>query len=94
MIISNKDSLNKTDLSKWLKNTFLFSIPALLALLGALQGGVDWKVALGFAGQALITSSIDLLRKYSAGVEGTNVPVIPSTVVDPINIVPSTQAPL
>ncbi len=69
MYMSTKDSLNQADLLKWAKNTFLFAIPTFLAFLGALQGSMDFKIAVGMATGTLISSSIDLLRKYSAGTE-------------------------
>lgn len=69
MIQSNKDSLNWNDLRKWGKNSFLFSIPALLAYLTALQSGGSMSFAAGAAYSAILASSIDLLRKYSAGAE-------------------------
>lgn len=65
--MSPKDTLNKADILKWAKNTLLFSLPAITVFLIALRGGVDPRLALGMAYQALIASSLDLLTKYSSG---------------------------
>lgn len=68
---SKKDSLTREDLIKWSKNVLVFSIPALLAFLIALQGKdithTQLTIAGGMALQAVIASLIDLLKKYSAG---------------------------
>lgn len=64
-----KDTLTKEDIKKWLKNTLVFSLPAVLVLLSSLQSGGDLHIALGAAYSALLASLIDLLRKYSSGTE-------------------------
>ena len=64
---SNKNSLSREDVGKWLKNTMIFSAPALLAFLVALQGGSDMQFALGAGYSALIGATIDLIKKYQAG---------------------------
>lgn len=74
---SKKWRLNQADLMKWLKNTLLFSSPAILAVLVALSGSisqghlfptrVDLTFALGAGYSAMLGSLIDLFRKFSAG---------------------------
>ena len=61
-----KNTLNRAEVEKWLNNTFLFSIPALLAFLTALQGG-NLQFALGAGYSALLASLIDLIKKYKEG---------------------------
>lgn len=63
-----KNNLNKQDWKKWAKNTLLFSSPAILAFLLAVQSGADLDFAKGAALQAFLASSIDLLRKFREGV--------------------------
>lgn len=63
-----KNNLNKQDIKKWAKNTVLFSSPAILAFLLAVQSGADLDFAKGAAAQAFLASSIDLLKKFRAGV--------------------------
>ncbi|HEX2910378.1 MAG TPA: hypothetical protein VH186_06185 [Chloroflexia bacterium] len=67
---SVKDDLNYQDVKKWATNTFIFSIPTLLAFLQGLQTN-DFKFALGAAYSAMLCSLIDLLIKYKTGVEAT-----------------------
>jgi hypothetical protein len=64
---SKQFSLNRTDFEKWLRNTVIFSAPALLAFAVAIQSGASLEVAGGMASQALLAAAIDLLRKYTAG---------------------------
>lgn len=64
---SAKDSLNAIDWKQWAKETLIFSIPAILAVLMALQGGADWKYAAGAGWSALLAALINLLKKYSSG---------------------------
>lgn len=66
--VSSKDTLNTSDLIKWVKETLIFSTPAILAILVALQGGLDWRLALGAGYSALLAALINLLKKYSSGV--------------------------
>lgn len=64
---SASGEMNKDDWKKWALNTVIFSIPALLAFLSALQTGGDFKFALGAGYSALIGSIIDFIKKYQAG---------------------------
>lgn len=73
------DTLNKSDIAKWIKETFIFSIPAILAFLVAFQNGADVKFALGAGYSALVASLINLYGKYKAGTP--NLPT--KTVVTP-----------
>lgn len=63
-----KDTLTREDMKKWARNVFIFSSPSLLVFLMALQTG-DFQVALGAFYSALLASLIDLIRKYSAGID-------------------------
>lgn len=67
-----KDTLTREDLKRWGKNVLIFSSPALLAFCYALQTG-GFTFALGAFYSALLAALIDLLRKYSSGVEQTTV---------------------
>lgn len=58
--------LNEDDLIKWAKNTALFSTPALIVFLTTLQSGADYRLAFGALSQALIASTIDILKKFLA----------------------------
>ena len=71
---SKTDSLNKKDWKQVLRNFLIFSIPADLAILGALQvsfvnghfppTGVELIFALGAGYSALMASLIDILMKF------------------------------
>ncbi len=68
MNLPEKDHLSKEDVQKWAKNLLIFSIPAILAFLAALQtGGFTFAIGAGYS--ALLAAGIDLFRKYSAGVD-------------------------
>lgn len=64
VITSEAYKLIKQDIQKWSYNTLLFSAPALLALAVSLQQNWDLHMAAGMAAQALLASTIDLLRKF------------------------------
>lgn len=64
---SPKNTLSKEDIKSWLMNLLVFSSPALIAFLTALQNGVDYKIAWGMLCQAFMASGIDLLIKLKAG---------------------------
>lgn len=63
---SEKFHLNSEDVKRWGKNTLIFSTPAIIAGLIALQTNSDPKIAIGAMYQALIAAAIDLLRKFLA----------------------------
>lgn len=62
--MSQKYTLNKQDMKKWGMNTLLFATPTLLAFLTALQNGGSMEFALGAAYSALLSSAIDLTKKF------------------------------
>lgn len=62
---SDKWSLNKYDLKKWGKNILIFSSPAIVAFLVALQSGSSLELAKGAVLQAFVATVIDLFRKLS-----------------------------
>lgn len=64
---SKKFDLNLLDIKKWIKNTLLFSSPAIFAFLTALQGGQSLDFALGAAYSAVLAAGIDLTKKFIAG---------------------------
>lgn len=66
--LPQKDTLAWSDIRAWLKETFIFSIPAIVAILTSLAGGMDWRIALGAGYSALGTSLMNLYGKYKAGV--------------------------
>jgi hypothetical protein len=87
---SIQDSLNKEELKKWFRNTLIFSLPALISFLLALQGGVDLKVAFGMYSQAVASSLIDLLQKYKQGMpQSFDIPALPK----PIETTPEASTP-
>lgn len=63
---SKKNKLNRSEVKAWARNTLLFSSPALLAFLTALQGG-SLEFALGAGYSALLASLIDLIKKFKEG---------------------------
>lgn len=63
---SRVNTLNRTEALRWLKNTLLFSSPAILAFLTGLQSG-DFRFALGAGYSALLSALIDLVRKFKEG---------------------------
>lgn len=77
-----KDTLTKQDFIKWAKNLLIFSTPAILAFLSALQTH-DFTFALGAGYSALAASGLDLYGKYRAGVESTVINQTVSTTVTP-----------
>lgn len=60
-----KKKLTGRKMKRWLLNTLIFSSPALLAFLTALQGTTDFKFALGAGYSSLIGICIDALRKLN-----------------------------
>lgn len=64
---SNKFTLNGADGRRWVQNTLVFSAPAILTMLVALQTGGDLKVALYMGYQAILAAAIDLVKKFIAG---------------------------
>lgn len=63
---SGKFDLNRSDVSKWFKNTLVFLAPAMLVFLLSIQAGnsiEDSFLVLQLWG---INTAIDLLRKYIA----------------------------
>lgn len=65
---SEKNSLNRDELTRWGKNALIFSSPAVVAFLVALQSGSSLEMAKGAALQALLASLIDLFRKFRQGI--------------------------
>ena len=65
-LTSQKYSLTTYDLERWVRNTIIFSIPALIATLTSLQSGQNLEFALGAGYSALLGSLIDLARKYNS----------------------------
>lgn len=64
---SFKNNLNTEEWEKWAKNTLLFSTPAILAVLLALQSGQNVELAVGAGYSALLAAVIDLIKKYRQG---------------------------
>lgn len=67
--MSPKNSLSQEDLARWAKNVLIFSSPALIAFLVALQSGMSLKQASLAIYPALMNAAIDLLKKYKTGPE-------------------------
>jgi hypothetical protein len=65
--MSNRFTLNKTDLLKWGKNALIFLAPALIIFLTAVKSGADIKDALFLVYLWGLNVIIDLLRKFVAG---------------------------
>ena len=65
--MSNRFTLNKTDLLKWGKNALIFLAPALIIFLTAIKSGADMKDALYLVYLWGLNVIIDLLRKFTAG---------------------------
>ena len=63
---SKSNSLNLTDIKEWLIQTLIYSviIPGALAVILALQNGIDFKTALGMGSMAIVTSVTNLAIKY------------------------------
>lgn len=59
--------LNSTDWKRWVNNVLIFSAPALIAFLGALQAGISLQNAMLAVYPAIINAFIDLLKKLQAG---------------------------
>lgn len=69
-----KDTLTKEDLKKWGQDTVIYCVlPTLLVFLNSLQTG-NFQVAIGAAQVAFVASLINLLKKHSAGVDGSSLP--------------------
>ena len=76
---SLEGELNKNDWKRWAKNLLLFSSPAILAVLIALQGMItnanflptkeQLLFAAGAGYSAILASLIDLFQKYKQGVK-------------------------
>ena len=74
MAKSKENSLSTQDLKNWGKNVLLFSTPAVLAFLLALQGSIangrflpnqqELTFAFGAGYSALLGAIIDLVKKY------------------------------
>lgn len=74
---SKENALNNRDWKRWVRNLILFSSPAILAVLNALQGFLTNEnhlptenqlvFALGAGYSALLASAIDLFQKYKGG---------------------------
>ena len=62
------NQLTKTDVIQWIRETFFFSIPFLVAVLTALGNGHNWSFAIGAGYSALATSLMNLYGKFKAGV--------------------------
>lgn len=60
---SEEYQLIKQDILKWAKNILIFSGPAIVIGLGALQTN-EPKIALMAFGQALYAAVLDLIKKY------------------------------
>ena len=65
--MSNRFTLNKTDLLKWGKNALIFLAPALIIFLTAIKSGADLKDALFLVYLWGLNVVIDLLRKFVQG---------------------------
>jgi hypothetical protein len=65
--MSERFTLNKEDVKKWLKNTAIFFAPALLVFLVAIQSGTTREEALYLVYLWLLNTAIDLTRKFVAG---------------------------
>lgn len=64
---SPQGTLSKQDIFRIMTNALVFTTPALLVGLTALQGGVSPTIAIGMFAQAFIGIIIDALRKLSDG---------------------------
>ena len=62
--MSQRFSLNKTDLVSWGKNALIFLAPALLVLLASIQGVVPHDSTKGVVILYLVNVLADLLRKF------------------------------
>jgi hypothetical protein len=51
-------------MQKWLRNLFIFSIPALIVFLQSLANGDDMQIAIKLLYVAGINALIDFLKKY------------------------------
>jgi hypothetical protein len=65
--MSQRFTLNKEDVKKWLKNAAIFFAPALLVFLVAIQAGTPREEALYLVYLWLLNTAIDLTRKFVAG---------------------------
>jgi hypothetical protein len=64
--MSERFSLNKEDVKKWLKNAALFFAPALLVFLIAIEAGTPREEALYLVYLWALNVLIDLTRKFLA----------------------------
>lgn len=64
VVKSLRNKLIAQDVKRWGRNTLIFTSPALIVFLMALQAGVPVKEALFAMYPAFINLLIDLLRKY------------------------------
>lgn len=73
--MANEYKLTKTDQTKWIKNTVLFSAPVALIYLGFVQTGIttdgfQWsdfipnEFVIGSMITYLISTTIDLIKKF------------------------------
>lgn len=64
---SNRFELNKADVEKWLKNTAIFAAPAVLIFLTEIQAGKSLDEALVAIKVWVLSTAIDIVRKWIAG---------------------------
>ena len=64
---SDKYTLNKQDVFVWGKNTLIFATPALIIFLTQIQTGSTVEEAAIALKTWLLSTAIDLLRKFIAG---------------------------
>jgi hypothetical protein len=62
------NQLTREDITIWIRETFFFSVPFLVAILMSLSNGHAWPIALGAGYSALATSLMNLYGKYKAGI--------------------------
>ncbi len=79
-MIDLKNELTTADYKRWLEETFWFSVPALIAFFSALAGGLDFKVAMGFAFGAIATALQNLYGKYKSGIDPIDVQALKAGV--------------
>ena len=64
---SKRFELNEADVKKWVRNTLIFSAPAMLAFLMALQAGGSPEFAAGAAYSAFLAAGIGLRKEFIKG---------------------------
>lgn len=64
---SDRFTLNRNDVEKWLKNTAIFAAPAVLIFLTEIQAGKSLEEALVAIKVWLLSTAIDIVRKWISG---------------------------